>query len=546
VIEQKIDVEVALRATLHELRVHQIELQTQNEELRRTQLLLDQSNARYFDFYNLAPVGYCLLSEQGIVLEANLTLTSMLGMGPNTMTGERISRFIDREQQDIYYLFRQLSFKTQLSQSCDVKIQNVQGRQIWVNLVSNLTLDSLSLPLLRLVVTDVTDRKLMSAAMEASEVRYRAMVDWSPEATLIHKSGKILYANQAAAHLLGAKASHEIVNTLVTDWVRRDLHDTLRNRWAQVTELYVSMPMSEQVILRKDGESRDVEVNSISTLYLGELAIQVVVNDVTERKRREEISRLTSIELQESKTKADEANAAKSYFLASIGHDLRTPLHSIIGYAQLLESSLPALNDAQLINLKQVLESSWYLLKLINELLDLANIEAGQCSISMQSTAIYPLLEECESILDPLAKQRGITMERFFSETPCFALVDATRLKQVLCNLLSNAIKYNRQGGLVGIECVATDPNRIRLSISDTGQGLSEEQMAQLFQPFHRLEKSDLPEDGSGRGIGSGLGLGLGLVVSKRLIELMDGTIGVASTVGVGSTFWVEINQTLG
>ena len=162
----KSGVEDALRKTLHELQVHQIELETQNEELRRTQVLLDESRARYFDLYDLAPVGYCSLTEEGIVLEANLAACAMFGVTRDVICEQKLSHFVATEHQDIYFLFRQMSFKKMRSEACDIKMRDGSGAFIWVNLVSNWMRDAHGLPLLRLVMTDVTDRKLMAAAMQ--------------------------------------------------------------------------------------------------------------------------------------------------------------------------------------------------------------------------------------------------------------------------------------------------------------------------------------------------------------------------------------------
>jgi PAS domain S-box-containing protein len=528
---KKSDVEDALKVTLHDLQVHQVELETQNEELRRTQLLLDQSTARYFDLYDLAPVGYCSLSEEGIILEANLSLCSMLGVNREALRGEKISRFIAKEYQDIYYLFRQMSFKHQTSQSCDVKMLSVKQDEIWAGLVSNLMKDSSGLSVLRLVITDVTDRKLMAAAMQMSEARYRTLVEWSPEPTIVHSEGNILYGNQAALELLGLRFPHEIVNTSVTDWLREDFHEVARNRWKVGGELYASTPMIEQVIIRKNGEQRDVEVRSLTTLFDEKVAIQIVARDVTQRKQTEKLLREVMAELREAKTRAEKANIAKSDFLSGMGHDLRTPLHSIIGYAQLLESGVPPLVASQTANLNHVISAGWYLLKLINELLNLASIEAGQVSIEMQAVPLVPLLLECESMLSPQAEKLAVAVTGYEVDRSLSVIADPTRLKQVMCNLLSNAIKYNRKGGTVRIECVPSQNDVIRISVSDTGQGLSTDQLAQLFQPFHRLDKEITQQEGTG----------IGLVVSKRLVELMGGKIGVESTLDIGTTFWIEL-----
>jgi PAS domain S-box-containing protein len=526
-------VEDVLRSTLHDLQVHQIELENQNEELRRTQVLLDESKARYFDLYDLAPVGYCSLTEEGVVTEANMAASALFGVSKNTICGQKLSRFIVSEYQDIYFIFRQTSFKKMCSQTCDVKMIGASGDAIWVNLVSNWMRDSQELPSLRLVMTDVTDRKLMAAAMQLSEERYRAMVHWSPEPTLVHSQGKILYVNQAAIDLLGAHGAHEVVNSQVTNWIRADCHDAVKARWQHTTQLFQQLPMSEQIIVRKDGEQRNVEVRSLTTLFNDQFAIQNVARDVTDRKRTEKLLQASSDELREAKFMAEKANLAKSDFLSSMGHDLRTPLHSIIGYAQLLETSNPPLLESQLENLEHVISAGWYLLKLINEILDLASIEAGQFSISLQKVSLEPLLLECKSMLNPQAKIQSVKVSiNCNSDDGDFAVMaDPTRLKQVMCNLLSNAIKYNNIGGKVDIGAFRVGDNTIRIHVSDTGTGLSKSQLTQLFQPFHRLAK--IPSNAEGSGIG--------LVVSKRLTELMGGNIGVESKENIGSTFWIEL-----
>ncbi|HEX7706595.1 MAG TPA: PAS domain S-box protein [Thermoanaerobaculia bacterium] len=232
---------------------------------------------------------------------------------------------------------------------------------------------------------------------------------------------------------------------------------------------------------------------------------------------------------------AEKANLAKSDFLSSMSHELRSPLNAILGFAQLMESESPPPTPAQSESINQILNAGWYLLELINEILDLAAIESGKLSMSLEPVQLNDLLIECQSMIEPLAQKRGIRM----SFPPADALHcvngDRTRIKQVLINLLSNAIKYNRPGGSVVVACNAKSTSgRVRLTVTDTGAGLPPEKLAQLFQPFNRL----------GQEVGTEEGTGIGLVVSKRLVELMDGVIGVESSTGEGSTFWVELMST--
>jgi PAS domain S-box-containing protein len=236
-------------------------------------------------------------------------------------------------------------------------------------------------------------------------------------------------------------------------------------------------------------------------------------------------------ELNEAMAAADKANRAKSDFLSSMSHELRTPLNAILGFAQLLETGSPAPTSTQKRNIDQILKAGWYLLELINEILDLALIESGKLSMSKEPVSLAEVMVECRAMIEPQARQRGIGMTFPRFDVPCFITADRTRVKQVLINLLFNAVKYNRPQGAVVVACMPGEADCVRITVRDTGQGLAPEQLAQLFQPFNRL----------GRETGAEQGTGIGLVMTKRLVELMGGRIGANSKVGDGSEFWVEL-----
>ena len=283
----------------------------------------------------------------------------------------------------------------------------------------------------------------------------------------------------------------------------------------------------------RDGKETVVSYNA-TTLHDRDRKLRGVfaaARDVTERKRFELTLQETNVELESAIAAADKANLAKSDFLSSMSHELRTPLNGILGFAQLMESDSPPPTPSQKASIDQILQAGWYLLELINEILDLALIESGKLSISREPVALNDIMFECQSMIEPQAKKRSIRMSFPRFDQPCFVNGDRTRVKQVLINLLSNAIKYNQAGGSVVVECAASPPNGIRVSIRDTGAGLPPENLAQLFQPFNRLGQEASAEEGTG----------IGLVVTKRLVELMGGAIGVASTVGEGSVFWIEL-----
>ncbi len=294
--------------------------------------------------------------------------------------------------------------------------------------------------------------------------------------------------------------------------------------------------------IRKDG-SRFPAVVSVTALrnvhdHNGIIGYLLIGTDNTLRKQAEaeqekldQLLRDQNIELENAKAVAEKANLAKSDFLSSMSHELRSPLNAILGFAQLIESDTPPPTTSQKASIDQILHAGWFLLELINDILDLAVVESGRLSLSLEAVSLPEVLIECKAMIEPQALKRGISMSFPKFETSCFIRADRTRLKQVLINLLSNAIKYNRNGGTVVVECDRNGSRRLRISVRDTGAGLSPEMLAQLFQAFNRLGKEASGEEGTG----------IGLVVSKRLVELMEGSIGAESAVGAGSLFWIEL-----
>ena len=243
---------------------------------------------------------------------------------------------------------------------------------------------------------------------------------------------------------------------------------------------------------------------------------------------------LANAELANANEEAKSANQAKSAFLSSMSHELRTPLNAILGFAQILTSdTLPSTLEQKKEFANHILKSGRHLLTLINEILDLAKVESGTITLSMEPVALADILLEVRTMIEPIAATRKVRA-LFPAVDGAVVMADRTRLKQVLLNLLSNAVKYNREEGAVVVSCEQSGPERLRLSVQDTGHGLNPEQLANLFQPFNRL----------GQEAGAQEGTGIGLVVTKRLVELMGGEIGVTSSPGVGSVFSIELAST--
>lgn len=303
----------------------------------------------------------------------------------------------------------------------------------------------------------------------------------------------------------------------------------------------------DTTFIRKDGSRLPVSMSVSALRDAGQSIIGYLLmgTDNTARKQAEREQALldqrlreqqlalqdTNVELEAARALAEKANLAKSEFLSAMSHELRTPLNAVLGFAQLLASDKPPPTVSQQRSLDQILKGGWYLLQLINEILDLAMIESGKVTMSQESMGLAEVLKDCQSLIAPQAEKRGIRLFFAAMSEPFYVHADRTRVKQVMINLLSNAIKYNRRGGMVIVECAQAEGARVRVSVTDTGAGLDEDQVEQLFQPFNRLGQEEGAEEGTG----------IGLVVTRQLTELMGGEIGVFSEVGVGTTFWIEL-----
>jgi len=378
-----------------------------------------------------------------------------------------------------------------------------------------------------LIGTDNTARKQVEEKLRWTEEGFRLMVESVTDCAIVmlDSGGRVVSWNTGAQRIKGYSAE-EIVGQHFSRFYppadiargvpQRDLDSAAAQGRCEV----------EGWRVRKDGSLfwANVVFTAIRDSAGQPRGFAKLTRDLTERRQVEQTLTL-------AKGAAEKANLAKSEFLSSMSHELRSPLNAILGFAQLMESDATPATASQKASIDEILRAGWYLLELINEILDLAQIESGKLSLSPEPTELAEVLLECQAMIAPQAQNRGIRMTFPQFDAPCFVAADRTRLKQVLINLLSNAIKYNQAGGTVVVDCLGSTAVRIRLNVRDTGAGLSPEKLVQLFQPFNRLGQEGGAEQGTG----------IGLVMSKRLVELMGGVLGVESSVGVGSVFWWEL-----
>ncbi len=303
-------------------------------------------------------------------------------------------------------------------------------------------------------------------------------------------------------------------------------------QWVSAREIAVQLREKAVDLRERDiRAAEDLQAASDEHMAMLQQANARLVVATLEAQQLAERLEAAQVQLESAKCLAEKSNLAKSEFLSSMSHELRTPLNAILGFAQLIESGSPPLTSTQNANIAQILEAGWYLLNLVNKILDLAVIESGKLPVSREPVLLMDVIRECLAMVESKAKKHNIHVMLIPFDNSWFVMADPTLVKQVLINLLTNAIKYNREHGTTEVRCAASDPARLRISIKDTGAGLSAEKLTHLFEPFNRL----------GQEAGSEEGTGVGLVVSKQLVELMGGAIGVQSTVGVGSEFWIEL-----
>ncbi len=392
-------------------------------------------------------------------------------------------------------------------------------------------------------IDGVTEMRRQEALLKTGALQNAILTSANFSIIATDEKGIIQLFNVGAERMLGYKAA-EVVNRINPSDIH-DPHEVTARARALSVELDTTISpgfealafkasrgiedIYELTYICKDG-SRFPAIVSITALrddYGDIIGYLLIGTDNSVRKQVE-------LELHNAMAVAKKANLAKSAFLSSMSHELRTPLSAILGFAQLIESGTPPPTISQKRSVDQILKAGWYLLELINEILDLALIESGRLSLSLEPLSLSEVMRECQTMIEPQAQKRGISV--VFPQFPVryFVKADRTRVKQLLINLLSNAIKYNKVGGAVVVDCVATTAGRIRVRVEDTGEGLAPDKLEQLFQPFNRLGQEASGEEGTG----------IGLVVCKRLVELMGGAIGVESTVGAGSVFWFELNLT--
>ncbi|AFV24460.1 sensory transduction histidine kinase [Methanolobus psychrophilus R15] len=409
------------------------------------------------------------------------------------------------------------SINTGTTENLDYRLIGSDGNIFWMN--STATACVLENGNIQVFGTtrNITKQKVAEEELSKSERKYRSLIEQSNDAIFVNKlDGQIIEVNSRACRMMGY-TQEQLKKMSVIDLMVPDE----RENGSQVLETFKKRRyvQGETRYLTSKGDVLDVEI-SASVLEGYKDIAQAVVRDITERKKAEEIMLLTKIE-------AESANRSKSEFLASMSHELRTPLNSIIGFSDMLsEGYAGSLSDIQRKYSQYISTSGKYLLTLINNILDIAKIENGKMELEPEHFTMDEVFEDAEKLAGHLARKKNIKLQIQKLEN-IEIVADKIKIKQIIYNLLSNAIKFTPDNGEVNLLAAVTH-NKIKISVRDTGIGISEEDLDQLFMPFKQID-SQLSRQYNGSG--------LGLSIVKKLVELHDGDISVKSEVGKGSTF---------
>ena len=514
-----------LAQTLHDLQVHQVELEMQNEELRRTQEELETLRSRYFDLYELAPVSYITVSETGMITEANLTAADLLGATRGELLRLAFNRFIRREDQDIFYLQSKELLSSGTRQEFDLRMRRQDGTPFTGHVAATASHDESGAPLFRLVVNDITGQKQIEAGLLASEEKYRSLIDsiidcvWEVDA-----EGRFTFLSARFQDITGIPPEEFIGKTPLDIFRGEESSNFVAGFLAAVAD---RRPFTAvDVIIRHDDRKQIIAEVSAEPIFSPDglfLGMRGLTRDVSGRKKYER-------ELHEARQAAEAANRAKSEFLANMSHEIRTPMNAIIGLGHLALKT--DLTPKQLDYLEKITSSGERLLNLLNDLLDFSKIEAGKVELEVIPFPLRTSLERLLGLVGVTAAGKGLQLRLSLDEkAPEFLIGDPHRLEQVLLNLLGNAVKFTSFGEIeLTVRLLSFEEERLVLefSVKDTGIGMTPEQTVRIFSPFIQADGSTTRRYG---------GTGLGLNICQRLIELMGGEISVTSEPGWGSIF---------
>ena len=554
-------------ALVHELQVHQIELEMQNEELKRTKLVAEDALAKYSDLYDFAPVGLFKLNEQGIIWEVNLAGAMLLGVERCNLSKRNFLKFVASKDRASFDDFRKKTFETPAKQTCELSLLR-DGKPIIYARIEGMA-DVESPPnerVCRIAVLDITDSKKAESILSLYQLISNRARD-----IILHmgRDGRIIEANEAAINVYGYTRDELLSKNILDLRAPENRANTSEQmRLADARGL-----LFETNHIRKDGSTFPVEVSSCGTVIEGKRVLLSIIRDISKRKRAEEAlkqatdelelrvkerteelsiskdelevaNKKLQIELEEhrklevnlidAKEVAEAAFRTKAAFLANMSHELRTPMNAVIGFSNLLLEDI--LDPEHRDYIEGIRRGGEALLTIINDILDFSRAEKDMLELEHQPFSLEHLIAESLGMVAVQAREKGLSLSQAINcGTTDIVVGDQGRLRQILVNLLSNAVKFTDRGGVsisVSSKAIEGNLHHIFFEVKDTGIGIPLDKMHEIFEPFAQVERTlSRKRDG----------VGLGLAITKNLVDLMNGKIWAESVLDQGTTFHVMV-----
>jgi PAS domain S-box-containing protein len=519
---------------IEELRIHQIELEMQNEELQKAQEELEVSRSNYADLYDFAPVGYFTFDKNGLIVEVNLAGADMLGLERNQLIGKLFSHFIEKDNQNTFRIHRRKVFITDSKQTCELKLVRKDSSDLCTILESAAIMgENGHTYRCRTVITDITERKRAEEVLRESEERFRTLFEGSPDAFFLADiySGKIIDANQAASKLL-LKPRDKIIGLDLSQLHQSGEKQYSRENVKKMIFRGTRAKPIENTVVRSDGIEVPVEIMEHIVQLHNRPVLMGVFRDITKRNRTEIKLKKYSEKLEEmieERTKElrdvqdrlirQEKLTMLGQLAGGVGHELRNPLGAIKNAAYFLNMALEDPEPEIKESLKILEKEMATVERIIVSLLDFARPRPP----TLIKININDLLHE---VISHIGVPDNIQIINQLDETLPDILADNVQLERVFSNIILNAIQAMPQGGILHITSEVTRPRWVKISIADTGEGIPEENLDKIFEPLFTSKAK---------------GIGFGLAITKSMVERHGGKITVKSEVGKGSTFAVKL-----
>ena len=514
------------------------------DKRKRTELALIRGEILLEKAQYIAKIGHWNLNPKTGEISGSDELFRIFELSKNEVSLERILDVLHPDDREFYAAVIQCGVEQGDGWDIEYRLICSNGEEKWVHAVGESITDGDSNVIELLgTIQDVTKEKLIDLELEEANILFKSMFESIPDAVIYADPERnIRLVNKATLALFGFDECElygnktQMLYASVNDFEQQDKN--IFNLKSKISTSTKNITYKTKEGEKFQGETLGSAVKSSKGEILGFIGI---IRDITEQSLLEQelesyrdtlemqIDQRTG-ELVNALYEAERANNAKSEFLSNMSHELRTPLNAILGFGQMLELKNDNFNELQKSNVDEILYAGEHLLSLINEVLNLAQIESGKIEVNIEAVKLSDIFQECLALIQLPVAAMNIEVVDNISGYQHFVNADYMRLKQVLLNLLSNAVKYNQKSGKIIIDSRLINADVIRISVTDTGVGLVENELSKLFVPFERLNAKENIE-----------GTGIGLTITRHLVELMGGSIGVESTQGKGSIFWIEL-----